>query len=206
MTLGNLISFSRVTVIKAPKSITLTEERLAKIMTSKKGQRIVFDRYYPAMHLVAFRYLKVVEDVEDALSEAFVRVFRYANKFEFKGEGSLKKWIKTIVINESLRLLDKRQKLLFSDEMVEHDTIMTDDLEGNIDMEYFLRVVDDLPNGYRIVFLMFVVEEYTHKEIADKLNISVSTSKSQLFKARSLLMKKLTKMDEDETYRLRKSV
>lgn len=184
----------------------MKEERLAKIQHTPKGQRILFDRYYAPMFVVAIRYLKTKEDAEDALSEAFVRVFKNHHNYNYQGEGSLKKWIKTIVINESLRLLNKKQKVLFKDELEESNMEITQEVDGNIDMDYFLSVVNTLPDGYRIVFLMYVVEEYTHKEIAEKLNISISTSKSQLFKARGLIVKKLSKIEQHETIRFRKTV
>ncbi len=184
----------------------MKEKQLAKIQHTPKGQRILFERYYAPMLVVAIRYLKINEDAEDALSEAFVRIFKNQQNFNYQGEGSLRKWIKTIVINESIRLLNKRKKMEFNDILEEVDMEFTHDLGGGIDMEYFLSVVNTLPDGYRIVFLMYVVEEFTHKEIAEKLNISISTSKSQLFKARGLIVKKLSNCEQHETIRFRKTV
>lgn len=176
----------------------MKEEKLINIQHSKKGQKILFDQYYDHMYALAHRYLKIKEDAEDALSEAFTRVFRHIESFTFRGEGSLRKWIKTIVINEALRIINSKQGLVFSEEISDTDLDFSEELDNNIDTEYFLKVVDSLPNGYRLVFMMYVVEEYSHKEIAEKLNISISTSKSQLFKARSLIVKKLNKIEAHE--------
>lgn len=152
---------------------------------------MLFEVFYPQMSHVAWRYLNEREDVQDVLSEAFIRVFRSINKFEYHGEGSLNRWIKTIVINESLRFLERSRKLVFSDLAIENEVEVDDDIAGDMDCEYIMSQVDELPDGYRLAFLMFAIDGYSHKEIAAKLNISVSTSKSQLFKARQVLMKKL---------------
>ncbi len=178
----------------------MKEEQLIKLYRTKKGQKLLFDTYYHLMYSVALRYVRVKEDAQDVISEAFVRIFRGIENFEPRGNGSLVKWVKTIVINESLRFLNKNRKLIFSDDMNEADAEFTEDIEGNIDLEYLMKVVNNLPDGYRIVFLMYVVEGFSHKEIAEKLRISISTSKSQLFKARNLLVKKL-KIDKYETFR-----
>ncbi|MFB6342087.1 RNA polymerase sigma factor [Saccharicrinis sp. FJH62] len=184
----------------------MKEQRLVKILHTKRGQQILFEQYYTSMYAVAVRYVKLREDAEDLLSEAFIRVIRYSDTFEFCEEGSLNKWIKTIVINEALRMLEKKKKIRICEEMYETDLEITADVEGSIDMDFFLGVVNTLPDGYRVVFLMYVVEEYTHKEIAEKLNISISTSKSQLFKARSFIVKKLKHLAKDEIIRNRKTV
>jgi RNA polymerase sigma-70 factor (ECF subfamily) len=179
----------------------LKEENLIKIQNTKKGQKRLFDFFYTQMYAVAFRYLKHKEDTEDVLIEAFVRVFQNVGSFQLQGEGSMKRWIKTIVINESLRMISKRQKLVFSVEINEFNIEFDEDLDASIDLEYIFTIVDSLPVGYRIVFQMFVVDGYSHKEIADKLGIKISTSKSQLFKARSMIMKKLKQIENYEIIR-----
>lgn len=183
----------------------MLDKKLIKIQNSHKGQKILFEKYYSQMHALALRYVKTRENTEDVLSESFVRIFNNISSFIYQGEGSLKRWIKTIVINEALRMLNKR-KLEFSDEVEINEIEFSDEINGSIDMEFFLSVVNTLPDGYRIIFMLFVIEEFSHKEIAKKLNISISTSKSQLFKARSLIMKKLNKIEHYETVANRKTV
>lgn len=167
---------------------------------------MLFDKYYSEMYAVAYRYVKVREDAEDSLSEAFVRVFKSIGSFVFQGEGSLRRWVKTIVINEALRTLNRRQRMVFTDGIDNAELVIADELELETDMGHFLSMVDTLPDGYRVVFLMYVVEEFSHKEIAEKLNISVSTSKSQLFKARAQIVNKMKKIEDYETFGHRATV
>jgi len=143
---------------------------------------------------VACRYLSCKEDAEDALTEAFIRIFKNIGSFQYNGEGSLIKWMKTIVIHESLRIVERKKRIVYREEWGEEDILLTDDIEENIDMEYIISLVQSMPDGYRIVFSLYVIEGYCHKEIAALLGISVSTSKSQLFKARNYLMVQIHKL------------
>ncbi len=167
---------------------------------------MLYDTYYEPMYNVSLQYLKIKEDAQDALCEAFVRVFNRLGSFEYRGEGSLRRWIKTIVINESLRLMERNRKFMYNDDIDEMDDPESVELDENIDMELFSAIVQGLPDGYRVIFLMFAVEGYSHKDIADKLGISVSTSKSQLFKARNQIIKELKKIEAYEANGDRKKV
>jgi RNA polymerase sigma factor (sigma-70 family) len=158
-----------------------------------EAQKLLFEKYHHKMFYVAMRYLSVREDAEDVLVEAFIRVLNNIEKFRYEGEGSLARWIKTIVINESLRSISKKKKIVDDLDIIESVIETNEDIEGNIDMKYLLLLVNSLPQGYRIVFNLYVIENYTHKEISDLLNISVSTSKSQLYKARNSLILQLKK-------------
>ena len=176
----------------------LQEDELIKISHTKQGQKQLFDYYYPRMYSVAIRYLKNNEDVQDILSESFIRVFRKIEHFRLQGVGSLYRWVKTIVINESLRHINKKRKPYFDIDIDNIDLEYQDDFEENVDIEFFMELVNSLPDGYRIVFLLYVVEGYSHREIANKLDISISTSKTQLMKARGLIVKKLKKVENYE--------
>ncbi|XOV94842.1 MAG: RNA polymerase sigma factor [Bacteroidota bacterium] len=184
----------------------LKEEELIKNRHSKKGQKMLFDAYYDEMFQVSKRYLKINEDVQDTLCEAFIRVFKQVGSFEYRGEGSLKRWIKTIVINESLRYIERNRKFLYSDNIEEAEDLETVELDENLDMEHINSIVENLPDGYRIIFMMFIIEGYSHREIANHLGISESTSKSQLFKARMQIMKELQKIEDYESFRGRKEI
>jgi len=177
----------------------LKEEELLELQGNEIGQKILFDKYFSSMKLVAERYLKSNDDIQDVLSETFIRVFKRINQFEFRGEGSLNKWIKTITINESLRFIQKNKRLHFESNQSSEEINYEEDFDGDIDMKRIVELVQSLPEGYRIIFMMHVIEGYSHREIAEKLEISISTSKTQLLKARGKLIEKL-KLERNEIF------
>ena len=165
------------------------------------GYKVLFEFYYPKMYMVAMRYLGCASDAEDALSESFIRVFRYLKKFNYKGDGSLEKWIVTITVRESIRLLKKRKKLQFLDDETQNQPYCLD-IDDQINVKQLLDNIEQLPLGYKSVLSMYCVEGYSHKEIAEIRGISVATSKSQLHKARHYLLSRMTKV---QYYELRKN-
>ena len=147
------------------------------------------------MYNLSRRILINQKDVEDVLIISFTKVFGHINKFEYRGEHSLTKWIKTIVINESIRFVKKRDRIKFDDNIPELATYSEFDSSLNdIDIEQIYSIIERMPTGYRIVFNLFAIEGYSHKEISDLLNISENTSKSQLRKARLEIIKKMDKI------------
>jgi RNA polymerase sigma-70 factor (ECF subfamily) len=156
------------------------------------AENMLFEKYYKYMYNLSKRILLNSNDVEDVLIISFTKVFKHIKKFEYRGEQSLTKWIKTIVINESIRLLKKRDRMKFEDNIPEltNDSIFDSDL-SDIDTEQIYSIIEGLPTGYRLVFNLFAIEGYSHKEIADMLKITESTSKSQLRKARLNIIKTL---------------
>jgi RNA polymerase sigma factor (sigma-70 family) len=165
------------------------------------GHKRLFEKYSRKMYYVALRYLSNKEDAEDAITEAFIKIFRNLKSFEYRGEGGLTNWIKTIVVRESLRILKKRKTIIYLNDINLNEEESDEFIKGYLNMEYILSLIQMMPDGYRIVFNMYVIENYCHKEIADLLGITVSTSKSQLFKARQLLMSQLKKQNIYETGR-----
>jgi RNA polymerase sigma-70 factor (ECF subfamily) len=157
-------------------------------------QRYLFDRYYRQSYHVARRYLTNHHDTEDVLSIAYTKVFKNIIQFEYRGEGSLQKWIYTIVINESIRFLRSKKTLLFTEdgELLSFQ-IPLQGSSGLLDSEEVYQLVEQMPNGYRTVFNLFAIEGYSHKEIGDMLQINENTSKSQLSKARNYIIQKLKK-------------
>ncbi len=138
------------------------------------------------MMTVCRRYLRDPKEAEDILQEAFIKVFMSLSRY--RHEGSLEGWIRRIVVHTALRVLQKK-KIQWADIEQEADTLQSDDIDAlaAISAEELLRLISDLPDGYRIVFNLSVVEGYDHKEIASMLNITPVTSRSQLLKARKAL-------------------
>jgi len=145
--------------------------------------------------MLCLRYMPTREDAEDVLQEGFVQVFRDLHQFDPE-RGSLKTWMSRIMVNTALQHL-RKQKSIF--ETVETSTLselhaVEDDIFAELSTQELMQLVQELPLGYRVVFNMYVVEGYTHNDIAKHLDISPNTSKSQLFKAKALLRKKVKKL------------
>ena len=135
---------------------------------------------------VCRRYAKDQKEAEDILQEAFIRVFSYFG--QYRSEGSLEGWIRRIVVRTCLRLIQKSKiRFLDIDENREAAPFIAAEVVSNLDAEDLLKLISGLPNGYRLIFNLYVVEGYDHNEIAALLNITAGTSRSQLSKARHLL-------------------
>jgi RNA polymerase sigma-70 factor (ECF subfamily) len=144
------------------------------------------------MARLCIRYLKDHEIAQDAMMEAFMKVFDRLKGFEYQGDHSLEMWIRKIMINECLMKLRKDRTRFFVDvagEPVEATGITADHFSA----EDILMLINSLPEGYRMVFNLSAIDGYSHKEIAGMLDISESTSRSQLTHARSKLKELLCK-------------
>lgn len=171
----------------------MTESELIRLcqQASPRGQQELFDRWADSLYRVALRYVKTDVDAEDIVMISFTKAFRHITSFRPQGEGSLHAWLRKIVVNESLGWLRRRHNF----NMVESldDTLPVPDLNEvcHLPAEDILRLVMELPAGYRTVFNLHVVEGYSHQEIAEQLGISESTARTQLFKAKAQLKKML---------------
>lgn len=162
------------------------------------AENALFDGYYKHMYNLSKRILVNHNDVEDVLIISFTKVFGNIKKFEYRGDQSLTKWIKTIVINESIRFVNKRNKIKYDDNIPELTTITEFDSNlSDVDVEQIYAIIESMPTGYRIVFNLFAIEGYSHKEISELLQISENTSKSQLRKARLNIIEKMNKIKKN---------
>ncbi len=154
----------------------------------------LYDTYYQLVYSVSRRILLNHCDIEDVLIIVFTRIFRNINKVEYSNDQSFIKWMKTITVNESIRFVNSKKQIEFKEDMQEFkdvESILFNDNE--LDIEAVQNILKQLPNGYRIVFNLFAIEGYNHKEISQMLSISESTSKSQLRKARIRIIEQLKK-------------
>ncbi len=156
----------------------------------RRAQKQFFDLYADRLFAVAKRYAVSAGNAEEALFQAFLKIFTKLAGFEFINEAALLSWLSRIVINQVL--MDRRRELstLYKLETINEEHHAELYYEEPND-EVLMELVNELPEGYKTVFLMHVVDGYAHKEIAEMLGISESTSRSQFFKARKLLQKKL---------------
>ncbi|MGD2033414.1 MAG: RNA polymerase sigma factor [Bacteroidales bacterium] len=158
---------------------------------NRKSQKMLFDRYKDAMYTIAFRILRDEDLASDALQEGFISVFESLKNF--KGHSTLGAWIKTIMVRSTLRILNQRfETANFETEFVDETITWDENLTG----ESLDKAIASLSPGYRSVFVLIEVEGYSHKEVAEMLNISEGTSKSQLSRAKKLLQEKLKHLIE----------
>jgi RNA polymerase sigma factor (sigma-70 family) len=155
------------------------------------AQKILYNRYVGTLYRLSLRYVSIVSDAEDCTSEAFVKIFDKIQSFDYKEVNSFETWIKQIVINQSLMCLRKRGSFVMTEIEDAFEVQSISNFEANIDAKQILNLILDLPDGYRTIFNLYAIEGYSHAEIAKMLNISESTSKTQLYKARLFLQKKL---------------
>ena len=142
---------------------------------------------------VCRRYISDVHFAEDVMVDGFVKVFKNLDSFRF--EGSFEGWIRRIMVRESISFLRKRQFVVYDDEIYERNESGGVSDSSELDAEYIQQLIDALPSGYKLVFVLHTIEGYKHHEIAEILNISEGTSRSQLFKSRKLLQGQLKKQN-----------
>lgn len=172
----------------------MTEEDLVKKCKQGNGkaQEQLYKHYATRLYRLAYRYIRSDADTEDVLMTAFTKIFRGLNNFIYHGAGSTEGWMRRIVVNESLMWLRRRHNFNLTESL--DVSLPEPDLHAFSEQEAedVYQLITQLPTGYRTVFNLFVIEGYNHAEIAAMLDISESTSRSQLFKAKALLKKILT--------------
>lgn len=154
-----------------------------------RAQRDLYERFAPQMLSVCRRYVKNLEDAEEVLSNAFIKVFRKID--QYSGEGALGAWIRRIMINESLNFIRYQKNLFVEVEEENHHSLSHQSMQDDMNADHLMAMIEELPLGYRTVFNLYAIEGYAHKEIGEMLGISENTSKSQLSKARRQLQEKL---------------
>jgi RNA polymerase sigma-70 factor (ECF subfamily) len=157
----------------------------------------VFSRYASRMLGVCNRYARNSADAEDILQDAFIKVF--SKVFQFKFEGSFEGWIRKIVVNTALKKYSLRryEKEVAGYEVTDRDERpMEPSAYGHLTEKDLLVLINNLPDGYRLIFNLYVIEGYQHDEIAAMLNIQPGTSRSQLVKARGMLQKQILQLQK----------
>lgn len=169
------------------------------IAGKRSAQNALYRKFSAMMLSVCMRYAQNRDEAEDILQEAFIKIFQ--NIATFRGEGSFEGWMKRIMINHALNHYRKNKKIPFHqdiDEINEQEILNKEEVSGHhepVSAEILLSLIQLLPQGYRMVFNLYVFEEYSHKEIANELNISENTSKTQLLKARRMLRRRLSELN-----------
>lgn len=178
---------NRVKVIQLFKNDALLIKRAAA--GNRQAQQKIYEKYSGRMLGVCRQYVKDLHHAEEVMLNGFFKVF--AKLGDFRDEGSFEGWVRKIMIREAISFLRTDKSSLFAEDEAPQDTSFSYCFTADFNAEYIQELIDSLPEGYKMVFLMYAVEGYKHKEIAKMLKISEGTSKSQLFKARKMLQEKL---------------
>ncbi len=161
----------------------------------QRAQRKLFEMYAPKMMGVCLRYMKDHAQAEDVLQDGFVKVFTKLEKYS--GDGSLEGWVRRIMVNTALDQLRKTNKFQANVSMddVSYKVESGDDALASLIEEDLLKLIQEMPTGYKTVFNMFAIEGFSHKEIGEKLGVSENTSKSQYSRAKAYLRIKVEELE-----------
>ena len=181
----------------------MTDEQLVKecVSGNSVAQKKFYDLFAKKMMGVCLRYTNNYDEAQDVLQDGFIKIFNKLPKFESKG--SLEGWVRRIIVNTALDNYRKNKKHQGN---VDVDSVgfmleKNDFTIEEINAQDLLKIIYTIPEGYRVVFNLFAIEGYSHKEIAEKLGVTESTSKSQYSRAKKLLRKLLVEnniVDESE--------
>ncbi len=145
------------------------------------------------MMLLCLRYISDVEDAKEVLMDSFYSFFKKIDTFTYRGAGSVKAWLKRIVVNQCLmHLRNKSNKPLLTEDVTKFENKGSNDsILDQLSVKDIMKLLQELPEGYRVVFNLYVFEGMNHREIGNLLEVSESTSKSQLHRARKMLQEKI---------------
>lgn len=162
---------------------------------SSAAQKVLYKSLCSKMFAVCIRYTNDYHSAEDVLQDGFIKVFKNIDKY--RGDGSFEGWVRRIFVNTSIEYYRKKVNMYAVTE-IESDHIKTydGDVVDLLQEADLLKLIGELSPGYKMVFNMYVIEGYSHKEIGELLNISEGTSKSQLSRARFLLQEKVNKLHQ----------
>ncbi len=175
----------------------MTDEQLIK--SSIKGDRVaqkkLYEKYAGKMMGVCMRYVDNSDDASDVLQDGFIKIFEKLGSY--KHQGSFEGWIRRIFVNTALDHLRRNKNMKYAVELdgAEYLAPQMENVMSGLAAEDLLQILNKIPSGYRTVFNMYAIEGYSHKEIAEALDISVNTSKSQYSRAKSFLRKLVEQYD-----------
>lgn len=158
--------------------------------------RVLYEQYAPRLYAYLMRFVNDRETAHDLLQDGFIKVYTSIAQFESRGEGSLQSWLLVLMRNEALQYLRKSDLLRESTDIdstpLADEVPDTDEVE-QIPSEVLMQLLGELPEGYRTVFNLYVLEDKSHREIAEMLGIKERSSASQLVRAKALLTEKIKK-------------
>lgn len=167
-----------------------------------KAQKELYDRYSPMLYAICLRYTNSSYEAEDVLQESFVKIFGHIAQYEHTG--SFVAWLKKITVNTAITYYHKNKKYQLKTDydfyLEKHDDIYEYNA-ADFTMEELLNVIKELSPGYKIVFNLYAIEGFKHREIAEMLEIDINTSKSQYSRAKKILQEKLLSLEDKDIKR-----
>lgn len=164
--------------------------------------KYAYDNYAGRVLSICMRYSPNRATAEDMMQDTFVQAYKSFDKFKERGDGSLYAWLCKIAVNTCLQQIRKKDLLKNSSDIsYQQEQIAEDNIENSINAipeSTLIQYIEELPDGYRTVFNLYVFENYSHKEIAEMLGINERSSSSQLFRAKKLLAKKISEYGKRE--------
>jgi len=156
-----------------------------------RAQEMLYKLYSRRMYGVCLRFARNTLEADDILQEGFIKVYSFLK--DFRQEGSLEGWIRRTIVNTAINYYNSKQNERNETSIERADSFqyVSEDILDKISTAHLLNLIQELPEGYRMVFNLYIIEGYNHKEIAEMLHISENTSKSQLSRARMSLQEKL---------------
>lgn len=154
-----------------------------------KAQGELYKQYSTVLFSICLRYSPNYVEAEDNLQDAFITIFKKIG--QYKGKGSFEGWIKRVTVNTVLQKYRKKRVFDIRDEGQLEDEVEEEVEDNDVPLDFLLKIIQELPDRYRLVFSMYVMDGYSHKEVADMLGISDGTSKSNLARARAILKTKI---------------
>lgn len=183
------------------KEMDFTEDDLIDkcLRRDDSGRRALYDKYSKDLYQYALRYTENEEDAKDVLQDSFILIFERIS--QYRRDGSLLAWMRTIVIRRAFCQYRKNIKRLQNSVSVEDDEKQYSEefpvlQPDNMDYEILLNFIRELPDGYRMVFNLYEIEGYSYEEISKMLNCSQANCRSQLLRAKRLLRKKITEFEQ----------
>ncbi|MCC7521032.1 MAG: sigma-70 family RNA polymerase sigma factor [Flavobacteriaceae bacterium] len=162
------------------------------------AQEQLYRLFAGKMFALCLKYSKNKEEAEDNLQDGFIQI--YDKISQFKNKGSFEGWMKRIVINTALQKYRDKNVLNVVYDFVDEEEVMVEVEEDDISLDYLLKLIQELPNQYRLVFNLYVLDGYSHKEISKELKISEGTSKSNLSRARAILKEKIESRQQESGF------
>lgn len=154
----------------------------------RKAQEQLYKLYAPKLFSVCLKYSRNYTEAQDNLQDGFLLIFKNIHQFSFKG--SLEGWLKRVMINHVLQQYRKETFLNIVDENVPEEIEVEVDSDS-VSSEFLIKIIQELPDRYRLVFNLYVLDGFSHQEIAEQLNINIGTSKSNLSRAKLILKEKI---------------
>jgi len=161
----------------------------------RKAQNALYHLLADKLMNICYRYSNDISEAKDVLQNTFIKIFTKIEQYD-EAKGEITGWCARIAVNEALMSKRRRSKYLFVDDAemkVVHDSTAEPEVFQEIGKSEIMKLINNLPEGYRIIFNLNIVEGYNHKEIAELLDISEGTSRSQLLRARKAIQKQLKK-------------